>query len=257
MSFAKRYTGLRGELGKYLLYGGDTKDFHLDQDYPRLEFKELIDSLQHNIDVFSKAKEDRLFAIDTVLRLLRQDLMFSCLSDGVYSGSEALFFALNIPRVYKDKYGNDVDLKDNKEPIEIDLTQTCTLVKPWSILHYITNVSDRNKTGKEFKYNESNHEVYYYPTLKIAMIENGNHSIADGVLNRSKAIVKAQKINDVLLLDSVCTDGAFWYNRYDGSYAGRLKNHQSEPRAIKNFLSLKFAVLFEVTQRRCKLFKGE
>lgn len=256
MSFTRRkvYTGLRGELGKYLLYGGDTLDFSLDKSYPRLEFDKIIRSFEQEIDSIGKTKEKRLRAIDAILSILKKDLMYSCISDKIYNNNLPLDDVLNIPMRFKDKEGNERELYSHDGEIEIDLVRKCTLVKPQVMNKYLNNVINEFTPDQEFKY-ERNHNVHFFPTLDIAIVKNGYHSITNGLFYHKKVLVKAKKINDVPLIESVYSDGAYWYNYYDDKKTGETNSKNTQIKGIENFLSLKFAILFKVTQWRYELEK--
>ena len=169
-----------------------------------------------------------------------------CLSDSITTSSTSLSTICSLPSEYKDRNGNVHDLNTTKETIEIDLTKTCTLCKPWSMTKYINNVCNDFKIGDDFKYMSNNHHVLYYPTLDIAIVTGGNHSISNGLMYHHQVVVDAMKIDDRWLLEYCYTDGLKWYNTTDNSVIDGQKE-------IDSIIGLKLAILFTMVQGKHNL----
>ena len=95
----------------------------------------------------------------------------------------------------------------SKSPdIEIDLATVPSLVMPWKSGRFVKNL----RTISEFKYNADNHKGFWFESLSLAVIYQGNHSCWAGINKCKQAKVILQTLHDEILLNEVKTDGVNW-----------------------------------------------
>lgn len=108
---------------------------------------------------------------------------------------------------------------------------------PWSLSRYIQNISSVGKK-KSVEENNSwtqdyNHKVSVWLPWGLCFVDGGNHSIMTGIASSEGRIQPNSVWDYSCLLDSLYTDGLFWYDSATKQQIGKVNDYR-------------FAAVFEI-----------
>ena len=188
---------------------------------------------------YSEAKNDRekILYLQTIKRIITDDIVARYRSNFFLENPPTKHSAYQLIPDWYRKEGKSISLEEGAE--EVDLKKVPTLVIPWKTTRLLSAANRKS----DFKYDETNHKGSYYPTLNLAVISGGNHSIAEGIINREEAKVELRKINETELFRHVKTDGAYWIAK------------ETDEKIMKVF-EFRVAVLYWVQEELNKIEKG-
>ncbi len=181
------------------------------------EYRYAMDFIQDVLKTEASV-EDQLIIVNFMLDVVKEDLKMDLLSYIFYSKED---FSREInwpfPVKYRDEIDNELSIEEGAA--EVDLTQNCVLVLPWSrnrLCNQIVNIFKN-----DFCYDERNHKAWYFPYISLCYVHNGRHSVASGVVHK-KGKIKAQQYDITKLFSHIYTDGQNWYSSHNNNNLGRL-----------------------------------
>ena len=184
-------------------------------------FHKAIDSLKWKIE---RDGEDKQKIIEAFKKMIVRDIDWTYKSEVIYQGHTVDKTAPFIPTLV---YENDETINLRGELVEVDIKKIPTLTVPWNS----NRLLDAIKRESDFKFQPDNHRGAYFEKLGVAVMDSGNHSITDGILNRNEAVVMLKKVDEDKLFKLMTTNGAYWIAEDTGRKIGEVSD-------------FRFAVLF-------------
>lgn len=117
-------------------------------------------------------------------------------------------------------HSDDCKIKGNK-PL-LSLASDTILPTPWDPLSIIANLGQigHNRLKGQFKQATKHSITYIYP-LMIGLVNSGNHSIMQGILDGYGEITPSDVYDISCLLDAVYFDGTNWISHHGGEEIGK------------------------------------
>ena len=221
-----------------------------------LEKQKYYETSLQKIDVWvnwlienNKADEIDDFLV-FVLGMIKNDIIYDGMTDIIYTNNEKSSFCFFPEVCFDEKMQQIAVIDSNKIPSRsVDLNKNHVFVTPWHKRERLPKIfSELRKTP--FKYDEHNHDAYYYKQLELCHVVGGMHSITVGI-GKKEGKIKAIEVDMVPLFEHIKTDGAYWKISHE-----YLKDYDSDEAVSLPILrgseieDFRVAVLFEIARRR-------
>lgn len=158
---------------------------------------------------YEESLKDKLNIIEFFMEVTRKDIQFDLLSKFLYSKMDDIEISFPFPMNY---FSSDSDITNRavliREDKAIDLSRDTVILLPWDRYKFSNTIKSISENG--FKYIKSNHRGYYFRDLDLCYVNNGNHSIATGIIKKTGQI-KVREYDIKNLFKELTTDGSNWY----------------------------------------------
>lgn len=200
-------------------------------------FKKNIIDIDNNLQKMT-SDDDKIIYLETLIKMMKRYFIYEMMTKKIfYEPTPYADRSIFLPIKYKNINGDTVYLSiDEGNRKTVDLQKDFVFTTHWNPVRLINSVKRKEK----FKYYEMNHFGYYYKGIDITCVDNGTHSVTDGILNRDNASIEVKIYCCDEILESIYTDGVNWYNKFDDTI-------------IEEIFSYKFAFLFTLIQKHKEL----